>query len=195
METEKPEITSEAEQARIQPQTIDNSASNYITTKLKPDERLWRTCPKCKHKWLGVPTSDKCPKCKKFIGKPKGIKEVKGLDGIKVEKVNEKIPELPLTDAPGAPTIADVPSETYLNVISICFDTIAKFRKKDCWKLTDNEKKSLEPLLKKVGDKWIGKWFDKYPEEAALAIVASMIILGKVALDYQEKQKSQEVKT
>lgn len=197
METETTDRISEAEQGRIQPQIIDNSSINQPKpTEIKPDERLWRTCPKCKHKWLGVPTSDKCPKCKKFIGKPKGIKEIKGLDGIRVEKVQGSIPEIPTGPTNIIP--ADIPAETYVNVISYPFDFIAGIRKKECWKLTETEKKSLDPLLKKVGDKWIGKWFDKYPEEGALAIVAVMIILGKVVLDVQDKkveQKPPEVKT
>lgn len=187
----KAERNSVAEQSGIQPQSIGSSELNQAKpTEIKPDERIWRTCPKCKHRWLGVPTSDKCPKCKKFIGKPKEIKQIEGLGGIKVEKVPGSIPSIPTSSASSTP--ADIPAETYANVASFPFDFIAGIRKKDCWKLTETEKKSLEPLLKKIGDKWIGKWFDKYPEEAALAIVAGIIILGKIALDVQDKKVEQK---
>ncbi len=187
MQTETTERNSATEQGGIEPQNTGNSdISQPKSTEIKPDERVWRTCKKCKHKWLGVTSSDKCPKCKKFIGKVKGIKEIKGMEGIRVEKVQGSMPDIPISQASSA-TPADIPAETYSNLINFPFDFAAGLRKKECWKLT--EKKSLEPLLKKVGDKWIGKWFDKYPEEGALGIAFALIILGKIALDVQNNPK------
>ncbi|GEM_PF-3652158 len=202
MEPETTERTSATEPSGNQAQNTANSdISQPKPAEIKPDERLWRTCPKCRHKWLGVSTSDKCPKCKKFIGKPKGIAQAKGLGGIRVEKVPGIMPELPTgaDTSSAAPTIADIPSQTYADVVSFPFNLAASITKKDYLRLTEQEKKSImeNPLIKKVGDKWMSKWFDKYPEEAGAAICIGIIVMGKIALVLQDKPQSKpaEVKT
>ena len=176
--------------------TIDQSST--------PKERVWRTCKHCSHKWLGKPTATMCSKCKKYIGRVKE-KDLKGIpvgEKIEMENVNS-----PISSMPPLPeeierkekdteekTQADIPADTYANIVGFPFDLIAAQSKKEYWKLTAKEKETLAPLLKAVGDKWLTEWFDKYPNEGALAIAFGMVLMGKFALEVAERKKEKESK-
>jgi len=174
--------------------------------KTSPD-RIWRTCRHCSHKWLGRKTGYTCPKCKKWVGL---VKEESIIDappetsmgGIKVEATAEgALPPLPeyKEEQPkkdgdkkkeGDDVKADVPADTYTEIVGYPFALIADRTKHKHWELTAREKQTLAPLLKKVGDKWIGKFFEKYPDEAALGIGFAMIVLAKVLREGEERKKA-----
>ena len=199
MEQKKEQKPEQVQNGEAEP--VQNTAQN---------ESIFRTCRKCTHKWLGKPNATKCPKCRKYIGKAKEIKDTATIGGIKVETVDGVLPPLPTLSEttgttgttgtigikqekkPEAPTIADIPADTYTNIAGFPFDLVANAQNKPYWKLTNKEKESLAPLLKKVGDKWIGKWFEKYPDEGALAIVAIFILMGKFTLEMQYKKNMQK---
>lgn len=188
---------------------MENQAEGLIRDVTPDDSKVWRKCGKCGHKWQGVPSSSVCPKCKKYV---RPVKKVVQPSPIRVESQATPLPPLPgapsqahdliprskaLADEEDEATKADIPADTYSNIAAFPFDLVGEISKKPHWKLTAKEKATLAPLLKKVGDKWIGKWFDKYPEEGALALTFALVISGKIAMEasYQAEMKRQENST
>lgn len=175
-----------------------------LNNEYKQLERVWRTCKHCSWKWLGKPSATICSKCKRYIGavKKEDLKETSVGGEVKVENVYSSLsslPPLPETVKPEEKikegvTKADIPADTYTSLVSLPFDLVASTTKKPHWKLTSKEKESLAPLLKVVGDKWVSKWFEKYPEEGALAIAFGMVIMGKFALEiaYRKEHKKEK---
>ena len=166
-------------------------------------DRVQRVCRYCNHKWLGKPSSTICSnsKCRKYIGriKKKELEETTAKEEIKMDNVQTPLPPLPdeqkKTEGDSKERIsADIPADTYTNLVAFPFDLIAASTKKEYWKLTDTEKKSLAPLFKMVGDKWITKWFAEYPAEAALAIGFGTILAGKFALELTHRRAEKKKK-
>lgn len=167
--------------------------------------KMQRNCPLCSHNWLGRITSAICPKCKKYIGAVAVTDNIKERETIDIQEIKSELPDIPESINPELKQEfkksveteaikADIPEDTYTGIVSFPFDMYADYSKKEHWRLTAREKKTLEPLLKKVGDKWIGKWFDKYPEEGALAIAFCLIILGKITAEVVYRKKQKDVK-
>lgn len=169
-----------------------------------PTERVWRTCRHCSHKWLGKPHATMCSKCKKYIGrvKLKDIKDTPIGDEIKMENVYSSIKSMPplpeeiekREKGTGEKVQADIPADTYASLVAFPFDLIATQSKKEYWKLTAKEKETLAPLLKAVGDKWMTEWFDKYPNEGALAIAFGMVLMGKFAIEISQRKSEKKDK-
>ena len=168
--------------------------------------KINRNCPLCSHTWLGRITSAICPKCKKYIGAvavTDNSSEEKR-ESIDVTEIRTELPSIPENlnienkesfkkSVEEESIKPDIPEDTYTGIVAFPFDLYSDYSKKEHWRLTTREKKTLEPLLKKVGDKWIGKWFSKYPEEGALLIAFALIIAGKVTaeISYRNKPKTE----
>lgn len=171
----------------------------YIESNIMGEKRVWRICKHCGHKWLGKPHATMCSKCKKYIGVAKKkdlIDKPPVSEEIKMQNISSSTKDMPplpeeieRKEKGTEETVkANIPADTYTNLVAFPFDLIANQSKKPYWKLTAKEKETLAPLLKVVGDKWLTVWFDKYPEEGALAIAFGMVLMGKFALEIAERK-------
>lgn len=167
-----------------------------VPPKSSQKDKVWRECPYCTHKWLAKPSAKLCPNnaCAKYVGRIKKDKIEKKPDealggDILIEKNDNLDSPAPPADTPSfkqnkkrEEVKADVPAQTLVGIIALPFDLMAAKTGKSYMKLSEDEKKSLAPVLKKVGDKWIGKWFNSHPDEAALILTMGLIVGAKLAM-------------
>ena len=200
-EKEKPEIEEKSLQTVQEPvvaEAVTVEPEKPVEEKKKKGDRILRKCKHCAHSWLSNRHAKHCAKCKRYIGVFKEKDAASAVGGISVEHIEkdleglpaEKVAEETEKKAEAAAAIS-IPESTVDGIIGMPFNTLAHFRGK-FWELSKGEKKDLTPLVKKVIEKYLGKWFAERADEIALAIALGLVIMGRVVQDVKEHKKEEK---
>ena len=101
-----------------------------------------------------------------------------------------------LSDKPASKSVPVeiIPTETLVEIIALPFDLYSK-RAGDHWKLEKAEKDQIGRLANKVLSKHSPEWLQAWADEMALAGVLGMVIVGRMMIDANNREKAKRLNT